>query len=160
MSISAISSERTVPISEDLTTEEKSLSVIRGLEDMKRVDKKLKSGETFALGEWAVINSDGEAERAGGSAVHNTYPVFAGTDRFDVHATGQVTLIMNSAIIAKTNKFNPAPSYVVGMPLTVKAYSAGKSELTEATGGDAIVARVHDASEVANGCLVYETVQN
>ena len=159
MTITAISQARTVPVSEDLTTEELRLSILRGYETMKRVDKKIKEGDTFALGEWCVLNADDEAEKATATPAVASYLVLAGTDRFDAAATGQVTLAMNSNIIAKTQQFDPGPTYTVGMALTVKLVS-GVGVLTERSGSEPIFARVHSILQVGDGVLVYETVSN
>lgn len=152
----SISDARVAPISEDLTGEELRLSVTRGLETMHRVDAKLATpAEVLLLGEWAVLNSDGKAERAGATPVGNTYPVFAGTERFDVKATGQVTLISSWPIRAKTSVYNDALSYVVGDLLTVKDLGGGESALTKAAAGEAALARV---VTVGSGWLEYETL--
>lgn len=150
----AVSDIRTVPVGEDLTTDETRLQVLRGLETMKRVDKPLAAGATLGLGEWGVLQADGTVARATSSAVRMSFPVFCGTDRFDVKATGQVTLIMNSLIMAKTSLFDPSPTYAIGDGLVVKLVS-GKSVLTKVTSTEPIVARV---VELADGLLTYETV--
>lgn len=153
--VTAISDIRTVPVGEDLTTEDLKLSILRGLERMFRVDKKRADGEEFEKGEWAVLKSDGTVERPGASPVANTYLVFAGSDRFDAHATGQVTLVMNSPIIVKTNQFDTGETYAVGDNLTVKSLGTGFAGVTKAGGAEAVLARVH---EVGEGYLVYEVL--
>lgn len=153
MAINAISNARTVPVTEDLTTDELRLSVLRGLESMFRVDKKNANGAAFALGEWAVLNANGELERASASSVANTYPVFAGTDRFDAEATGQSTIIMGGPIIARTSQYNDALSYNIGDTLTVKNLGGGESRLTKTATGDVILARVVG---VGSGYIDYE----
>lgn len=142
MTINAISNARTVPVEEDLTTEEMRLSIIRGLESMFRVDKPIAEGADFELGEWAVLNANGEMERASATAVANTYPVFAGTDRFDSAALSQITIIQGGPIIAKTTQFNDALTYNIGDTLTVKNLGGGESRLTKTASGDIILARV------------------
>ena len=151
----AISDIRTVPVGEDLTKEESRLSILRGMEKMFRVDKPLATGVTLGLGEWGVLGTDGKIHRAGASPVEATYLCFCGTDRFDVKATGQVTLVMASQVMAKTSVYNPAPSYAVGDYLTVKAWGAGESSLTLWTSGEVAVAKV---VEVGTDFLVYETM--
>ena len=152
----AISDARVAPITEDLTTEELRLSVTRGLENMFRVDVKLATTDTIlGLGEWAVVNADGKAERAGAVPVGNTYLVFAGTDRFDVKATGQVTLIKSWPIVAKSNRYDDTQSYSVGDLLTVKDLGGGESYVTKAATGEAALARV---VTVGNGWLEFETL--
>lgn len=151
----AISDARVAPISEDLTTEELRLSVTKGLETMFRVDVPLAAGVELGLGEWAVVNADGKAERAGAVPVGHTYLVFAGTDRFDVKATGKVTLIKSWPIQAKSNRYDDTQSYAVGDLLTVKDLGGGESSVTKAATGEAALARV---VTVGNGWLEYETL--
>lgn len=150
-----VSDIRTAPVGEDLTTAEGRLEVLRGLERMFRADKPLAAGALLGLGEWGVLGADGKVSRASSSAVPNTYLVFAGTDRFDVKATGQVTLVMNSPIVARTTVYNTAVSYQVGDYLTVKDLGGGESRLTKAAGADAKLARVQ---AVGSDHLVYETL--
>lgn len=149
MTIVAISDSRTVPVQEDLTTEELKLSVLRGFENAHRVDKPFKEGENFVMGDWAVLNSDGELEEPGASAVPNTYLVFSGNDRFDAKATGQCTIFMASDLVVKSNKFD-AGSYTVGTQLTVKASKL----IGVAGGGDPVFGQVIEANA---DYLIYET---
>lgn len=138
----AITDSRVVPVSEDLTTPETRLEVIRGLENAIRRDFPLKAGEVFELGEWAVLNASGELENATATPVPNSYLVFSDGGRFDVHATGKLTVFQNSALVVKTTNYDLAPTYVVGSPLTVKLV-AGKSVLTLGNGTtDPVLARV------------------
>lgn len=156
MGPTTISAGRIAPVTEDLTTEELRLSVLRGIERMFRVDKPLASSSVvLELGEWAVLNADGKLERAGATPVVNTYPVFCGTDRYDVAATGQATIIMASQIIAKTSVFNTSLTYSVGDFLTVKDLGGGESRLTKHTANEVAVAKV---VEVGADYLVYETM--
>lgn len=149
MTIVAISDSRTVPVQEDLTTEELKLSVLRGFENAHRVDKKTKDGESFISGDWAVLNADGELEAPGFSAVPNTYLVFSGTDRFDAKATGQCTIFMASGLVVKSNKF-AAGSYAVGTQLTVK----GGKLIGVAAANDPVFGQVIEATP---DYLIYET---
>lgn len=155
MAINAISDIRTVPVGEDLTKEEGKLSILRGLENMHRVDKPLADGADFALGEWAVLQADGTLARPGATPVPQSYLVFAGTDRFDVAATGQVTIIMASEVIAKSSQFDSGVSYAVGDALTVKDLGGGEAVLTKQAGTESVLARV---LEVGADYLVYQTL--
>lgn len=153
MTAVGISASRIVPISEDLTQEDLRLAVLRGTEKMFRVDKPVAAGVSLVDGEWGVLNDEGKVERPGVTAVPNTYLCFAGTDRFDAHATGQVTLIMNSKIIVKTTKFDVGgPGYHVGDYLTVKGDAA---VVTLAADGEPRLAKVN---QVGDGFLVYEVL--
>jgi len=149
----SISAIRTVPVGEDLTGEELRLSVLRGLETAFRVDKKVAAGEALVTGDWAILNADGELEGPESAGAAATYLVFAGTDRYDSAATGQATIFMNSSLIIKTSKFDPAPSYEPGMALTAKFQNSSTPYLTQAGAADAQVGRV---IELGNGYLVLE----
>jgi len=151
----AISDIRTVPVGEDLTKAESRLEVLRGMEKMYRVDKPYATGQGFGLGEWAVLGADGKVSRATSTPAKATYLVFGGTDRFDAKATGQVTLVMASQIMAKTSVYNSALSYAVGDYLTVKDLGAGESRLTKHGANEVAVAKV---VEVGSDYLVYETM--
>lgn len=151
VSVSAI---RTVPVGEDLRTESLGLSILRGLEKMHRVDKPLAAGESVVAGEWAVLGADGNLSRPGSTPSINTYLVFAGSDRFDSHATGQATLIMASQLLVKTNNYDTGANYTVGDYLSSKSLGSGFAGVTKATSGEFCVAKV---VEVGDGYLVYET---
>jgi len=153
MSFIGIDTNRTVPVAEDLTTRDLSLAILRGTERMFRVDKKLGTSVQVVAGEWAVLQSDGTLARPGATPVAETYLVFAGTDRFDAHATGQATLIMNSNIIVKSNRFYALGTYDVGTLLTVKDLGAGEAIVSPAANGEFVVGKV---IEVGTGYLVYE----
>lgn len=148
-----IDTARVVPVSEDLTTEELGLSIVRGFDKMFRVDKKIGVGVDLVAGEWGVLGDDGMVSRPTTTPVANTYLVQAGTDRFDARATGQVTLIMNSNIIVKSNKFNTAGSYAAGVLLTARDTGTGAAVVTPAGAGEFVVGKV---VEFANGILTYE----
>lgn len=154
--VTTISDARIAPVTEDLTTEDFSLSVLRGLETVHRVDKPNAVGALFAKGEWAVLQNDGTLARAGASPVPNTYPVFCGTDRFDSKATGQSTILMGHHV-AKTNRYDSTVSYNVGDGLVVKDLGGGESALTKAAGAEVVLARV---VEVGDDFLVYERASN
>jgi len=149
MTIVAISDDRTVPVQEDLTTEDLKLSVLRGFENANRVDFRFKDGESFSAGDWAVLNADGELETPGASSVPNTYLVFSGNDRFDAKATGQCTVFVNSALVVKTNKF-ASGVYTPGKLLTAK----GGKLIGLATTGDEVFGQVIEATA---DYIVYET---
>lgn len=148
----AISDARVAPITEDLTTDSLRMQVTRGFETMQRTDYALAAADTALLsGEWAVINSEGKAAAPGATPVGHTYPVLAGTDRFDVKATGQVTLVTSWPIRFKTSNYNAGGSYTPGDLLTVKA----ANELVEAATGEVVLARV---VTVGSGWLEVETL--
>ena len=144
-----VSINRVVPVQEDLTKEELHLNVLRGMENMFRVDKKLAVGSSLELGQWGVLQNDGTVAAPGASSSIATYLVFCGSERFDSMATGQVTLVMNSNIIIKTDRFDVGGSYSVGTELTVK----GSSSVSVAATGDFVVGKV---AEVGSGYLVIE----
>jgi len=146
--------DRTVPVAEDLTTEEHRLQVLRGLEKAHRVDKPYATGETFEMGEWAVLNADGKCERASATPAV-CYLVFSGTDRWDSKATGQVTIFMATQLIVKTTKYDASATYAVNDLLTVKDLGASESHVTRHTAGEVAVAKV---VEVGTDYLVYETM--
>lgn len=148
----AINDLRVVPVGEDLTKDDLSCQVLRGLEQAHRADVKLAVGASLEKGEFAVLQSDGSAGEASSSASHG-YLVFAGSERFDVKASGKVTLLMASKLIVKSSKYDTAASYAVGDSLTVKTTSPGMPALTKQSGDEPAVARV---LEVGSGYLVYE----
>jgi hypothetical protein len=119
------------------------------------VDKEIADGVSLAQGEWAVLGNNNKLTRPTASPVPNTYLVIAGTDRFDVAATGQATIIMASKVIVRTTRYNDGVSYNVGDYLTVKNLGAGEAYVTLAGGSDPRLAKV---VEVGSDYLVYETV--
>lgn len=151
----SISDIRIAPVGEDLTKESLGLSIIRGIEKMFRVDHKLASGVALASGEFGVLQNDGTVVRPGATPVANTYLCFLGSERFDVKATGKVTLIQNSSIIVKTSKYDVSGSYHVGSFLTVKDRGHGEADVTVGAAGEFAVGKV---SEVGQGYLVYELI--
>lgn len=148
-----ISQNRVVPLQEDLTKEDLRLNVLRGHENMFRVDKKFATGESLQLGEWGCLQNDGTMARPSAVPVAETYLVFCGNERYDSMATGQVTLIMNSSIIIKTNRFDASASYAAGSLLSVKDLGAGEAGVTLASPGEYCVGKVQ---EVGSGYLVIE----
>lgn len=143
------------PVGADLTTEETRLSVIRGLETMKRVDVALGTGVQVGLGEWAVVDASGLAQRPTTTPVVNSFLCFAGTDRFDTFATGKVTLVMNSLVIAKTTKYDVGNgSFTPGAALTAKLLGSGVAGLALQSGTQPVHARV--VSE-GGGVLTFST---
>jgi len=154
-----ISDARVVPVTEDLTTEELRLSVLRGLETAFRVDKPVGVGVELETGDWAVLGADGKLALPGASGVPQTYLVFSGTERYDARATGQATIFMNSNLIVKTSKFNTAESYEVGDTLTYKLVT-GVPKLTKGViGVDAILGFVVE-THPDDAYLVFETTKN
>ena len=154
----SINDVRTVPVGEDLTKDDLTCNVLRGLEKMHRVDKALAASNTVLLkGEWAVLNASGKAARPSATPVPNTYLVWCGTDRYDVRATGQVTLLMASQLLAQTTRYDNTQTYAPGDYLTVKDRGGGQADVTKATGTEPKLAKV---VEVGTGYLVYETLSN
>lgn len=131
-----------VPVKEDLTKEDLRLAITRGFENMFRKDHKLAPNTELLLGEWGVVGDDGMVSRPAATPSRSTYLVLCGTERSDVHATGQVTLIKNSNVIAKSTRYNVAQTYSVGMELTVKNLGAGEAGLTPAAAGEPVLATV------------------
>ena len=133
------------PLQEDLLEETPLLEVIRGLEGAIREDIALAEGESFAEGEWAVINADYELEAPGATGVANCVPVWAGDaeGRSDVHATGKLTVLRRArGFIYRTTRFDKGETYAVGDALTVKSLGNGSRVPTKAGGSDAVLARV------------------
>lgn len=143
-----------VPVDMDLTASESRLSILRGFEKAARVDKKISGVVTLELGDWAVLDANGELSAPSATSVPNTYLVIAGNDRFDAKITKQATILMASLVVAKTSKF-AAGSYNVGSELTVKNLGAGEKVLSLAASGDYVLARV---VEIGNGYIVFETI--
>lgn len=154
MSLSAISAARVVPVSEDLTTEDTALSILRGLENMHRVDKTVGDGVSLTKGMWAVLGDDDQLGLPSATAKANTYLVFAGTDRFDSHATGKATVIMASGLIVRTSMYNDGETYSVGAKLTVKS---ADGKVTLQTGSEPVLAYVTKVP--AGGVIEYEVVR-
>jgi hypothetical protein len=111
-----MSYENMVPLSEDLTESKSLLDIIRGLEQIHRIDKKISNGVVLAEGEWAVLQDDDTLVRPGAAALPNTYPIWAGNadGRSDVHATGKATMIQGGRFIYRTSQFD---SSLVGKPV-------------------------------------------
>ena len=136
--------ENLVPLTQDLLEPDYKLDIIRGLEDLMRVDKKIADGELFEEGDWAVLNDNDELVAPTATPVANTYPVWAGNaeGRSDVHATGKATILMGGRFIYKTAKFDSNPSYSVGSPITVKDLGAGEMTPTLQSGSEPVLGRV------------------
>jgi hypothetical protein len=145
--------ENLVPLTEDLLDPEYKLEIIRGLEGLIRVDKKIADGETFEEGDWAVLNDNDELVAPTATPAANTFPVWAGNSegRSDVHATGKATILMGGRFIYKTSKYDSNPSYSVGSPLTVKDLGGGELTPTLQSGSEPILARV--VAVPANGVM-------
>lgn len=144
-----------VPVQVDLTTEFGPLEIIRGFENMFRVDNPIRPNTALVAGEWGVLNDDGTVTRPTASPVVNTFLCIAGTDRFDSAATGNVTMAMNSNIRVRTTTYDPSPTYHVGSPLTVKDIGGGTAFVTLASGTDPVLARV---AVLGNGTLTYDVM--
>ena len=142
-----------VPLQEDLLLDVHCLDIIKGLEGVIRMDKAIADGESFAEGDWAVLNDSDELVAPSATPVINTYPVWAGNadGRTDVHATGKATILMGGRFLYRTTKFDPAPSYSVGDALTVKDLGGGEMVPTAAAGSEPILAIVHKVP--ANGIM-------
>lgn len=146
----SVSDIRIAPVGEDLTKEDLSLSVLRGLEKMYRVDKAVASGVSLSKGMWGMLNADGKVAATGATPAGACFLVFAGNDRYDAKATGQVTLIMASPVVVKSSVYDTTATYAVGDMLCVKS-----GKVTKRTGSEARYGRV---LEVGAGYLVYETL--
>ena len=133
-----------VPLSEDLLNPTYKLEIIRGLEGLMRVDKKLADGVIFEEGDWAVLNDSDELVAPTATPVANTFPVWAGNaeGRSDVHATGKATILIAGRFVYRTTKFDAGPVYSVGSPLTIKDLGGGERVPTLQSGTEPIVARV------------------
>lgn len=152
----AVSQASIVPVQSDLTTEYAPLEILRGFEQMKRVDYPIQAATALNKGEWGVVNDNGTVSRPTGTAVVNTYLCFAGTQQFDSAATGNVTLLPNSLVRVKTSMYNTGGTYHVGTALTVKDTGGGVAVVTPAGGGDPILARC--VVVPTSGSIVFDTV--
>lgn len=138
-------SENLLPLTEDLLNETPLLEVIRGLEGLFREDIPMAAGESFAEGDWAVINNDYELEAPGATPSRACVPVWAGNSegRSDVHATNKATVLRRTrGFIYRTTKFDGTQTYAVGDNLTVKDLGSGERVPTKAAGAEAVLARV------------------
>lgn len=153
--------ENLAPLQQDLLEADDKLEVIRGLEKVFREDITVADGETFAEGDWAVINDDYELEAPDTTPVHNCVPVWAGNaeGRSDVHATGKLTVLRRSSgFIYRTSKFNKGVTYNSGDALTVKDLGNGERVPTKAGGTEAVLARV--SKVVSDNVLEIEVISN
>lgn len=131
------------------------MEIIRGYENCFRKDFPLKANVQFELGEWGVLNASGEIEKATATPSFMSYLLLTGTDRFDVKASGKVTVVQNSDLVVRTTLFDNTTPLAVGDALTVKLV-AGKSVLTKQAGAEPIFARV---VKVSSNSLEYEVVR-
>lgn len=150
----AINPNRIVPVQEDLVLPYSQFEIVRGWEKMHRKDYPLAAGVVAKEGEWLVLGNNGKLTRPGATGVANSFLVIAGTDRFDVAATQQATVIVASKVIVRTTLFAPV-SYNVGDSLTVKDLGAGEAVVSAAGVGDAVLARV---MAVGTDFLEYEVL--
>lgn len=151
--VDVIGDNSIVPVGEDLTTEKMGLQVLRGFDKMNRVDVPVADGKEFLEGEWGVIDGSGNLDRPGSTPVPNTYLVFAGTNRFDSHATGQASVIMSGDVVVKTERYDDGESYAIGDALTAKDLGGGEAYVTKQSGSEPVLARV---LEVGEGYLKYQ----
>lgn len=151
-----MSYENMVPLTEDLTKSTYLLDIIRGLEGIIPIDKKIADGVVLAEGDWAVLADDDTLGEPGAAAVANTYPIWAGNadERSDVHATGKATMLQGGRFIYRTTMFGASLSSAsVGSPITVKG---GKLPVLGVEGTDVILARVFKMA--ANGIMEIEVL--
>jgi hypothetical protein len=142
-----------VPLQEDLLIDTPKMDIFRGLESLIRVDEKIAAGASFEEGDWAVLNDSNELVAPTTTPVANTFPVWAGNaeGRSDVHATGKATVLKGGRFFYRTTKFDPAPNYHNGSPLTVKSLGGDERVPTLATGTEPVLARV--AAVAVNGVM-------
>ena len=159
MPTTSINDNNISPIATDLLGSPTDLNVLRGLVEMKRADYPYGSGVSLVKGEWAVLQADGTVARATSTPAKASFLVFAGNDRYDARATGAVTLILNSAIVASTVYYDDTASLAPGDGLTAKFLAAGantgKSGLAKVSGSDPVHAYV---THVAGGVLTFNVV--
>ncbi len=150
--------ENLVPLQEDLLIDTPKMDIFRGLESLIRVDEKIAAGALFEEGDWAVLNDSNELVAPTTTPVANTFPVWAGNaeGRSDVHATGKATVLKGGRFFYRTTKFDPAPAYNVGSPLTVKSLGADERVPTLATGTEPVLARV--AAIPVNGVMAIQVL--
>ena len=151
-----MSYENMVPLTEDLTKSTYLLDIIRGLEGIIPIDKKIADGVVLAEGDWAVLADDDTLGEPGAAAVANTYPIWAGNaeGRSDVHATGKATMLQGGRFIYRTTKFGTGVDAApVGTPLTIKG---GKLPVVGVEGTDVILARIFKS--LAGGVVEIEVL--
>lgn len=150
--------ENMVPLTQDLILDTPLLEIVRGLENLQRVDEKIADGESFAEGDWAVLNDGGELEAPGATPVKNCFPVWAGNaeGRSDVAATGKATILKGGRFIYRTSKFDTTQTYAAGDALTVKDLGNGERVPTKAGGGEVVLAFV---DKVVGSYLEIEVVR-
>lgn len=150
MPTTSINDNNISPISVDLTNEVPNLNIIRGLVEMKRVDQPIPSGISLVMGEWGVLGADGNLSRPTATPAAASFLCFAGTDRYDARATGQCTMIMNSAIMMQTTYYDDtqqmAPLDNLTAALLTGGANAGKAGLRLAQTGEPVHAHVYGVS--------------
>jgi hypothetical protein len=156
MSAVGVNSAKVAPVAMDLTKDFDAFTLTRGVENSFRVDKKLVPGIDFEAGDWGVLNADNEIEKPGATPVRQTFLIITGTNRYDVKATGQVTIIMNT-VFCKTNRFDKAQVYAVGDLLTVKDLGGGEAWVTRAAAGEPALAMV---TEVGATTIEFKVLEN
>jgi len=153
--VSTINPARIVPVQEDLATPVDDFEIIRGWTNMHRASKPLANGVVCATGEWLVLGDNGKLTRPSATPVANSFLVLDGTNRYDVAALKEATIIMASKIVVRTRLFDNTVTYSVGDNLTVKDLGAGEAVPTKATGTEPVLARVVG---VPSGFLEYEVL--
>ena len=98
--------------------------------------------EEFNEGEWAVLDADFLATKAGASAAKAAWPCVIGYERGDVRGSRSTTLALGFGYHLRTNAFRldatvTAGDYTYGKMLTVKS-----GKLEPATTGEQILAMV------------------
>lgn len=153
--VSTINPNRIVPAQEDLATPVDDFEIIRGWTQMHRASKPLATGVVCTTGEWLVLGDNGKLTRPSATPVANTFLVLDGTNRYDVAALKEATIIMASKIVVRTKLYDHTVNYSVGDNLTVKDLGNHEAIPTAATGADPVLARVVG---IPNGFLEYEVV--
>jgi len=157
MPTTSINDNNISPIAQDLLGGNLDLEITYGLVEAKRIDYPYGAGVSLVKGEWGVLQADGTIARATSTPAKASFLVFAGNDRYDSRATGMLTMIVNSAIVAKTVYYDDTASLAPGDGLTVKLLAvganSGKSGLAKASGAEPVHAYVN---YVSGGVLVYD----
>lgn len=146
-------SSRIAPVTEDLRGLDIACQIMRGYDKAFRKSVKFVDGAVFQPGEWCFIDADGRAQRAVAESKNTACLCISGNERFDAIGNKEVTIVQNSNLVVKSDKYNKQGTYVVGTELTVKNVGNGFSAVTPAAAGDYIVGKV---TEAGAGYLVYE----
>lgn len=154
------------PVGADLTQPNTSMEIIRGMDNLQRVDYEIADdgGGTlllFGAGNWAVLSDTQTLVLATATAVANSFPVWAGNEsgRSDVHATGKATILMGGRFTYKTDRYDTVPTYAAGSPITLKVANGEDRVPTLATGADPVLGRVVEPPD-ATGIITLEVIRN